>query len=271
MKPLHLLALVSQFLVLPGLLQAGYVYELESDDAGSAEPRNFRILVQDGKLRMEVPNVQDEEASIVYDAADGSFTAIDHRRRQYTRFTSDSMKQLADTMADARRQMEETLQNVPASQRAMVEKMMGSMMPEETAPPEVSVRETGEKKQVAGYSAEKVSVFSDGVKVSDLWVAPFNEVEGSREVMGAFAGLSSFMKDLMQALPSGLAGQESSAYIQAMGAIDGFPVASAMFEGGEQVASSLLKNIQSKELESSEFAPPSGYKEQKIEMPSFGR
>lgn len=256
--------------MLPALLPAGYVYEMQSEDPGMDGPQNMRMLFQGGKLRMEMPSVRGEETSFIFDASSGTFTAIDHRRRQYTQFDEASMARFGDAMKEARRRMEEALQNVPASQRSMVEQMLGGQMPEAKELPEIRVEESGESREIAGINTKKYSIAADKEKVGDVWVAPFSSVPGSREVMQSFESLSGFVENLIQAMPAGLADHHSMSWMQAMGSLDGFPVASVMYEKGEEVASTLLKDFRSEDLAATEFEPPAGYKQAKLEMPNFG-
>jgi hypothetical protein len=57
---------------------------------------------------------------------------------------------------------------------------------------------------------------------------------------------------------------------QRMGKMNGFPIRNDVYEDGKVVSTMTLASVEETDLGDDAFAPPKGYKEQKIDMPMMG-
>jgi len=143
--------------------------------------------------------VQDNRIKIISFGADGNpkvagimdvgaqtFTHIDYGQHQYITATMQEYAQvlqgirqaLAPKIEEAMKKMQESVDKMPPEQRKVVEQTMKTQMeqlkqaskdcPE---PPPVEVRKTDQRETVAGYSAVRYDVLTNGKPQSELWVA----------------------------------------------------------------------------------------------------
>ena len=146
---------------------SGVVVELTSVDYRESPERTdlSRLQIADGNVAMEV----DSEATgtMIFRGEDRTMIAIDHERRTYIEIDEQTLEGLAAQMNAAMAQMEQMLANMPAEQRAMVERMMeqggmpGMEMPGLVDLPEIEIRDTGRSETQAGYSTRVWEVFED--------------------------------------------------------------------------------------------------------------
>ncbi|MFP4539993.1 MAG: hypothetical protein ACLFR7_00060 [Opitutales bacterium] len=249
-------------------LQAGLLLEMETSVPGQEDPEALTMKLQGTKLKMETPAIGGQQASLVFDAAKDELLTIDHNRRQYFRFDSEQVEEMAAMIKSAREQMEQALAEVPAAQRPMIERMMKNRMPDMPEPaPALQLERTDETKEIAGYTATLVRVLSEAGKVADAWIVPQDEVEGGEQFSEVLGKFGDFMQELVSAVPQ--SGEGAQDLTRVLGQLNGIPVATTSYADGAVESSSILRNLSEADIPDSEFAVPAGYREQKIEMPSM--
>lgn len=120
-----------------------------------------------------------------------TMVSVDYQQRTAT---AGSVQEYAETlrgattgmggqMAEAMRQMQEAMKDMPPEQRQMMEQMLRQQMPGGGTPgasppaepcrqPRVEVRPTGQTARVAGYPSTRFEVFEDGTLAQEVWVSP---------------------------------------------------------------------------------------------------
>src|SRR5690606_1935590 len=125
---------------------------------------------------------------------------LDHKRKSYTLLDKETVDEMAAQIQGAMAQMEEQLANMPPAQRKMMEGMMKNRMPQLGGEKlELIVKRTGDEDTIAGYEAERVDVSTSEGKQRELWVAPWSELEGSKEIAGSFTGMATMFESMMSA------------------------------------------------------------------------
>lgn len=266
------LCLAASFLALPAAF-AGVVYELETRE-GEDAPQQVEIRAQGKQLKM-IGGSESQNDFVIYDGSDKSLTIANAEERSYFVLEQAQIAQLKESMAAARRQMEQALAQVPESQRARMRQMMENSMPGMTGmtaePPEVTIEQTGKKRTISGYPTTQYVVKVNGKRSSELWVTPWDKLEGSRELRESFNDMIGFFTSFFDALPQMGANLDDgrSNWMRALQKIDGFPVESRYYEAGAEDPSetTTLKSIRTKELSGSDFSPPEGYTRRSMEIP----
>ncbi len=165
--------------------------------------------------------------------------------KTYSVMTFDELEQMGKKMNSQMAELQKQMKDMPAEQRKMMEKMLGSNMPGAAKDPKVEVIKTGEKKSISGYACYRYIVKQDGKEVVSLWVTA--DVK-------AFASMKQDMMEQSRRMaamtPGGLKGIS-----EAMQKIDGFPIETEM---GSLMKSTVTK-LETKTVAASEFEVPAGY------------
>ena len=156
-------------------------------------------------LKVTAPSSQvASENDMIYRGDRREIMVIDHGKKSYMVVDGEMIEKLGNQMQGLEKQLADALKNAPPEQRAMLEKMMRDRMPPQAqaqSAPKPEVRRTGETGTHSGYPCVKYEVFTEGRKVRELWVTDWDNVEGGKEAVGAFEGMSDFFAEFRAALP----------------------------------------------------------------------
>ncbi len=254
---------------------AGVVYEIEVKDHEQSPPKTESIeaAVEGKNLKMGIaPGSDGGRGDMIFRGDRREMVVIDHEDKSFHVIDEATMQQIAGQVSQAMSQMQEMLKSVPEEQRAMVEKMMKQRMPAEAQTPErptSELRKTGDTGDKAGYPCVKYDVLRDGRKVRELWVTDWDNIEGGREVVGAFEDMADFFKELLDSVPDfGQGGPSADSAFEHLKEIGGFPVVTREFDDdGSLEDESTLRSARRRTLDPAEFEPPAGYKRRSMMGP----
>jgi hypothetical protein len=174
---------------------------------------------------------------------------------------------LTSTLADARKQMQAAMANMPPERRAMMEKMMGQMGGAGAAGdqgPKRVLKKTGRTETVAGI---KCTVWEASVgtnKVEELCAAAPGSVPGGDEMMKTMREVGEMLKAFTQSFG---AGSKMDNDWRDMETINGVPVLTRDFSDGKVSSETRLTAARKESVAAGQFEMPAGYTEKKI---SFG-
>lgn len=255
---------------------AGYVYELSQTDAedgtsSKSESGSTKFMVDGSKIKMS--GFGDGGSEMIYNGDRQEMLIVNHDRKSYFQLDKKSVEEMAAKVNDAMAQMEAQLAKMPPAQRQMMENMMKDKMPAAVSEkPELTVSRTGKTDTVAGYEAERIDVMSPDGKQRELWVASWSDLKGSKQIAEAFKGMSQLFSGMMNAFSEGPLGrfaqvQTQNDWMEQMHQLNGFPVMTREFDkAGKLISETALSNVEETDIADSEFAPPKGYKRQKMGM-----
>jgi hypothetical protein len=256
--------------VLP--VAAGVLFEIETQDHEQNPSRTYtsRVAVEGRRLTMDISpgQIGQKGGAMLFRGDSREMAIVNHDDKTFFVIDPATIKQLAGQVNQALGQMEEALRSVPENQRAMVEQMMKERMPAQqpTQQAPVEVRAMNQKAEVYGYPCQLYEVRRDGRKIRDLWVTPWSNIDGGRELAPVFADLGEFQQELLAAMPKmGATGGMEDNSFSTMKQIDGFPVASRDYaEDGTVKSESALRSAKSVRVNPAAFAPPAGYQRQNM-------
>lgn len=188
---------------------------------------------------------------------------IDTAKRTYTEMDEAAAKAMGEQMNSAMAQMQEAMKNMPAEQRAQMEKMMAGRM-KAAAPPKQTVKPMGQKKTINGFACAGYTVSSEAGE-AEVWAADPKVLKLDAADMTAFKEFAEFMK-------SSFPGMERIADLAKdfdnprADQVPGFPVLSIHKDksGKEDFRSELVK-LAKGSVEASAFELPAGFT--KTDMP----
>ncbi len=256
-------------------LDAGVVYEIETTDHEQSPPKvsETEMAAEGHSLKMSIPaGEHGRSGDMIFRGDRREIVVVDHEDQSYHVMDEEMIEQVAGQVGQVSSQIAEALKNVPADQRAMVEKMMKQRMPVQAEPlelPKAEVRRTDERATKNGYPCVKYIVLLDGRKLRELWVTDWDNLAGGDEARAVFHELAGCFAEMMEAMEKAAGGlgamgdfasQSDSAFAD-IKEIDGFPVVTSGFgEDGSLENESVLRSARRRTLDPDAFEPPSGYK-----------
>ncbi len=210
---------------------------------------------------------------------------IDHNAKTYTIMDKETLKAMGDMMgggggggggeggdnaAGIEAMLQEALKDVPAEERAEIEKMMrqqmGAAAPknQSQAPkiPATEYRKTKERGEQHGYDTVKYEEVQDGVVLSEMWVTDWDEVAGGEDTREAFKAMAVFWQEAFGNIAM-MAGENP---IEVFEKINGFPVVDRELADGKTTSETVLKSAEEADIDSTIFQPPAGYTREKMGM-----
>ena len=262
--------ILAGIVVWSGQASAGWVIDQVMKGGGGSG--RHQVMLQANRMNtvMYGENGQPTVAFIL-DLNAQTITQVNYEKRSYTSSTVKEFAQLiqgaqqvaSEHMAEAMKQMQESMKDMPPEQRKMMEEMMRSQMPKtESAPedcvePKVEMKKTGEQATIAGYPAVRYDVLMDGKPESELWLA--NGITAWREMDPK--KLEQFASEMAKLAPRcgtvqrhhGFRGDDPAWKL----ASEGYPARTVHRRGGE-VTVEVVK-AEKRTVPATEFQPPAGF------------
>lgn len=264
-KKFFLVFTVSGFIM---VCWAGLLVNLETKNLKEKKPlQTLKMYISGKKINMDIIS-EEHKGTTIFRGDKELFWAIDHEKKEYTEITREMMEQMGQSMGDAFKQMEEQMANMPPEQRAMMEQMMkGQMqMMSQAASEPTTLKKTGEKKKISGYSCTKYEVLRGTEKVREMWMMDWNNIKDGKEALEAFEAMSRFFKSLIETCKDTPFAQMLDNPYSKANKLNGFPVLTVEIDGGVATYETVFKSIQKKSIPKDKFSPPKGYKLNKQDM-----
>jgi hypothetical protein len=245
---------------------AGVLYEVETSYGGTATQAGISV---DGlKMKMDVASGEkDWNGYMLFDGDSREMIVVNHDNKTYFVIDQEQMKKLADTVNQAMASVEQALAALPESQRAKMEQMMKSRMPDMGTPREPSeLKKVGGSENVNGFDCEVYEVWRSGVRERELCVTDWDNVAGGSEVADVFYEMGEFMTEILDSLPKmGGGGSLGDATYEHIKEMNGFPVRTREYDdNGMLDGQSSLISSKKADFDPSEFEPPKKYKRQDL-------
>ena len=258
-------------LAVSGILMAcwaGLLVNLETKNLKEKKSmQTMKMYISGKKINMDVFS-EEHKGSTIFRGDKDLFWAIDHQKKEYTEITKEMMEQMGQSMGTAFKQMEEQMANMPPEQRVMMEQMMKGqmqMMSQATSEP-TTLKKTGQKKKISGYSCTKYELYRGKEKVREMWMTGWKNIKNGKEALESFEAMSKFFKSLIEAYKDSPFAQMMDNPYSHANELNGFPVLTTEIDDGVATYETLFKDIQKKSISGDKFNPPKGYKVNKPDM-----
>ena len=248
----------------PPAANPGVVFEIETVVPGGPAQR-VDAAIEGVNARMTMAG---QNTDAIYRGDRREMVIVNHGSKSYMVMDEKTMSQLAGRMSQAMSQMEQMMQSMPPEQRARMEEMMkgrGMPMPSQAAAP-AEVRSTGETATHSGFSTTKYEIYRDGRKIQELWVTPWNNIDGFAEARPVFESMAEFFEGMVASLgPLGGGAAADGQAFRYMRELAGFPVVTQNFdEGGAPTSRSTLLAVRRETIPAARFQPPADYQQQSL-------
>jgi len=240
-----------------GPATAGVVIQQEQTEVGSNAPLSQTTFYLDaGKIRIEARNTDGEHTITIFDEAKQVLWVIDPVTGTYREMTGAQVAEMGQRLAEARKMMEEQLAQMPPDRRKMIEEMMQGQM----GGGQMTVREVARGVKVGPFTCIHYEQLSEGRRSGEVWTASHDQLQLEAAEHKTLQALGRFLEPMGQAAPGG------AGLIPASRHIEGFPVRSLAYDGGEAVAEEKVTKTERRALEPSLFTLPPGLRKTEMEM-----
>jgi hypothetical protein len=246
-----------------GMAHAGAYLETSTGDPASKQPGTVSKMWFDGGRMRTENGGQGEGAVAIF--KDKAMYVLDPKNQSYRKIDKATVDQMATKLAEARKQMQAAMANMPPERRAMMEKMLGQMgAAGADQGPKRLLKKTGRTETVAGIKCTvwEASVGSD--KVEELCAAPIGSVAGGDEMMKTMREVGEMLKGFTQSFGAGSKMDNDWRDIET---INGVPILTRDFNSGKVSSETRLTVARKESIAAGQFEVPAGYTEKKI---SFG-
>lgn len=258
-------------------LFAGVVFEVETTyHSGSASGRT-----ESSEMSVEKPNIKMEIQAgnswaggakdvAIFNGERRQMIVVNHQEKSYMvvdgQFAAQMGGEIQSQMQQAMKELEKQMEGLDPKQREMMEKMLkgklegvGGAAPGPTRTP-TEYRRTSERATKQGYPCVRYDVLRDGEKVREMWVTDWNNVKGASDVVDVFQDMAAFYEELLGSFSQMAGGFGDGNIMDSFTKIDGFPVVTREFEGGELESETVLESVSERDLDPDAFEPPKGYR-----------
>jgi len=245
---------------------AGTKLETVSRDLSGGKATTINTWAQGGMMRVETQG-NDATGGSTMIFKDDTIYAISHKDKSYVAMDRASMKRMAEQLNPALKMLQERMKTMTPEQRAQMEKMMGTKLPNGEAEPAPEIKRTSRNDKINGYSCTYVEVREAGTLTDELCVVPANALKGSAELMASAQKMSVLVKDMMASMDAPWLKQMAQKQVQNFEAIGGIPVISRHFVDGKPQNETTLAKISSEALAAALFEVPAGYTKKDMMAP----
>jgi hypothetical protein len=265
------LLLAVALVALCGQVFAGGVMEMSTKKEGGPMTLTERIYAQGGKLRVDQLDAQGgPQTTILFQ--NNEMIMVSHSDRKFHRINEATLEQLGAQMqkaSAAMKQLEQQMANMPPEQRAMMEKMMKGRMAGMAGlgskPLAIRVEAAGPGSWES-YSCKNYNVYVGDEKTQELCAVPPGEIKGAEDFLEAARSMAKFFEKFKEALQMPAFANLAKSPVEVVGQVDGFPVHTQEFQNGNLQGERFLSSAKEESLSDDTFAPPAGYKEEKMAM-----
>lgn len=247
------MALAASLIASPAF--AGVVFESTMTDGEGETVSTSETIVQDGKVLMKSqgdPEFGAPGSTTIFRGDAGELVMIDDASRTYSVMTADQMQA---QMSGIQAQMQEAMKNMPEEQRAMMEQSMSAMMGGGDQPA-VTVRATGESRDINGDRAQQYEVMQDGALTHRVWAVAPGDLTGGAELAALYNDMAEFYEGMPMV-------KQSEWMFDLDGSFDGrMPVLLEEYDSsGALEMRTQISARETQDLPASAFQPPEGYTE----------
>ncbi len=236
--------------------------EFTATEGGGASMQS--LLIGHGRMRSDAS----ADTSVILDPSSRSMTILDHGKRRFTRIGPEEMRQMSAALKDAMAQLEQAMANVPPEMRAQMQSMLGGAIPGMGGDAMLKITDTGRSDTVAGHRCTVFHTRFQDELVSESCMGDASVLDGlSSDDRAVLDQALAVTREMMEEMTSGPLAQ----FAQMTPFRDGMvPLRITDIDKGRR-STSEFAGIRSESLAADLFEVPSGYREQKIEMPRMRR
>ena len=215
------------------------------------------IYVQDGMIRVESDNV-DEQSITIINPNKGIIINIDLTDSSYIKITEKDFKKFTKMIE---LQKEKMLKQLPEEQREAMSKMIEQQMEQMKNQPKTEYTKIKEG-SFNGYDCDVYEGIEMDEKIEETWITPWKNMSLKKEYVNTFKNIQKFFQKVASNLGEYSEMMENEFDFEMLD--KGFPVKTIEFEDGIPITIETLDKVEQKELSSELFKVPKGMNKKKF-------
>ena len=228
----------------------------EGDD--KTESTTNVVIMTDSEMLIE-NNTSEGNVTMIYNSELDNITIVNHTNKQYMKFSKKKLESLKKQISGYMDQLKQQFANLPDAQRKQMEKMMEQQMGGMSTI-EYSISNTGNSKNINGWSTTKYELKADGSTTSEIWATSFTELEVDENDLKVMKDFTKFSATMLDAIPNAQKDPFSAIYDE----FEGLPVMT------KNIKTNSITELTSVEeyYNEVEYEIPNDYTEQSIDLPN---
>ncbi|AHM61247.1 hypothetical protein D770_14965 [Flammeovirgaceae bacterium 311] len=220
-----------------------------------------RVYLTEDKLLMESDD--NKNMTTLYDAEKEEMYLIDHKKKEYTLMDKAALEAMNAQLQEAAKQMELTLQQMPESQRKMMEAQMSSIMGSNEP---ITYEKEGAETPVKSWKSTKYVGKSGDKLRHEVYIASYQELGEDKDQFKALVSLYTLLQDQLQAMGRNMPGMTAFSTPDMLpGDVEGLPVKSIYYDvQGQPEITSTMNAIENTTLAADKWQVPPKYKQKKF-------
>ena len=250
--------------------QNGATFLFEVLDGKEEVLESYDIRTDGSNIRWKSKN-QDPDAgasgatNMIFRAKTQELVLINPKSKSYHIMNESTINSIKGHSDAARKQVEESMKNLPPEARAKLMEMqksgkMGDLVIPGLTPEQnnkVSTINTGEQATKSGFPCTLYKVIKNDETTHEIWVTSWSNLKGANQLKGALQQMEAFFQKIMKAIPGDF--QQNSYVFEGLNEWEGFPVLISDLENNNITR---LKSAKKTTVAKADFANPADYKQQ---------
>ncbi len=256
---------VSLMLLSVGALSAGegVILKQTSEDLGNNTKSVNTSFVEQNRVAVQ-SNQDGKESTFVYLADGNLLRMIDHSKKTVREISGDELEKMMGQANEAMAKMQEQMKNMPAQQRAMMEKMMGDRMKEAmgAASAAAPVYKRGDgSTEIGGYACDWYDGYREEKLFSTVCAANWGALDLRASDFAVFEKMAKFLTKLAPNMADmARVGGEDWEQRQLF---PGVPMEQTIYINGKPHTRSTMESLTRGPIDDTVFEAPPGYKKEK--------
>lgn len=251
-------------------VSAGWVIDLIAQNGGHTNKQ--QMTFQDNKMKSVTLGENGvPENAVIFNVEAQTMTNIDYGQKRVMVGSAKDFKQMMEgaqsVMANAMKEMQTQMKNMPPGQRQMMEQMMKERMPMAAQsqdcpePPKTEVRATGDEETIAGFATSGYDVLENGQLRSQVWIAEEITIQDEFDL----AKMQQLAEALASAQPCQTRQQGGSFQNKGIWELakQGFPARIVDKKDGDTTE---IVSAEKRTVETEEFTAPKGFQTQSMKQ-----
>jgi hypothetical protein len=260
-----LICLTVTSLLHSSLVFGGVLVDFEITDLGASpgEKKGVGRLFADtdhSLLKFENNRINRHEmTTMIFNQKKQVLEMYDHQNKQKRVIDKKSAQEMNQKMKGFKSQFDDMMKNMPDEQKAMMQKMGKGFRPpasreDKSGGEEMKFVKTGKREKVMRLPCIVYDVFSgSGEKQLEMCVTDLANIPDGNAVKKLMGGLGEFYKEIFPSMPMGR--QRQATPFENFNKVDGFPVKTIRYEGGEPAETTIVASIKKTGFKPEEFNP----------------
>lgn len=240
----------------------GVILKQSAEDLRNGKKTFSTSYIEQSRVAIQA-NSDGRDMTMVYLAEGNVMRMIDHSKKSVREISGDELEKTMGQVNEAMAKMQEQMKNMPAQQRAMMEKMMGDRMKQMAggAAEKPAYKRGDGSAEIGGHVCDWYEGRQGDKMFALLCAADWSAFDVSASDFEVFRKMAQFLTKLAPNIAN--MAQVGSEDWQAQNLFPGVPVEQTIYANGKPRTKNTLESVERGSIDDVVFDAPAGYKVEK--------